>query len=299
MPKIKTHKQKISSTTINFIILFVLVIFLGAGLYGFYYFYFQIKSEEIESLADSRSELTENVVIKKLNVEELADNGYFELQEHGVMEYGEQNQIIGKDAAEPPHLIDVKIINPKIGRELVLTWQAPDWSEVTSVDIYRSQEDGKIGEIIAEKQNPTGSYMDNGVEDNKTYYYTFVSQIGEYKSMKNKQYWATVTDELPPEIPNDVILENMKNGDIRITWSRPPDSDLAYYNVYRSQVSGSIGGVVGEKISVEEYIDETENINEKYYYLITSVDKVGNESARTLAVVPSGNKQPFGSEIPQ
>ncbi|MBU0731882.1 hypothetical protein KKC88_03325 [Patescibacteria group bacterium] len=298
MPKIKTkRKQKISSTTINFIILFLMIVILGVGLYFFYYFYLQIKSEEIETLADSRAHLTVQSVVKDLDIGNLVENGFYELKQHGIMEYGEQLKGVPTNQQQPLAPDNARIINPGMGDELILMWEKPEPALFKKVVVYRSEAPGKIGQIIAKDQGATGYYIDTSIKDNIAYYYTIRAVNDGYESGNTAQLKGIATDFTPPFPPKNVEVSDTEESALLISWSDPEDKDFAYCRVYRSQVRGAAGELLADKITEGEYIDKNIADGMDYYYMITAVDASGNESSSALSAPPAGNSIPFGSEI--
>lgn len=77
---------------------------------------------------------------------------------------------------------------------------------------------------------------------------------------------------------------------VTLTWNASTGSVVGY-KVYRSEVSGgSYGALTGAAISVLTYADATVGSGTTYYYVVTSVDSAGTESAysnQVTAVVPS------------
>lgn len=298
MPKIKTKgKKRISSTTVNFIILFLMIIILGAGLYFFYYYYLQIKSEEIETLAESRAQLTLQKVVKDLDMGSLVANGFYDLKQHGVMEYGEQLNAVPTNRSQPLAPENARIINPGAGEELIILWQKPEAAQFEKVVVYRSEKPGEIGRKIAQDEDATGYYIDNEIKDNVAYYYTVRSVHEGSESGNTAQIKGVSTDFLPPYPPENVEVTNSGESSLLISWMDPEDKDYAYCRVYRSQIRGLAGEIIADKITDGQYIDKNVSDGTQYYYMVTSVDKAGNESPSALSAPPAGNRNPFGSEI--
>lgn len=67
-----------------------------------------------------------------------------------------------------------------------------------------------------------------------------------------------------------------------LTWTDPADGDLAGIRVYRSTTSGS-GHTLINTVSpgIEEYVDSELTSGTTYYYVLTAIDEVPNESSAT------------------
>ena len=299
MPKLKTttKKKRLSVSTINLIILFLFTILLGCGLYVFYHFYLEVKTEEVQTLAESRSEFTGQKVVKELNINSLIENDYFELKEHGDMEYTDQHETVSTNNENPAAPVKIKVINPKIGEELIIKWQMPMGGEADSVVLFRSERVGNTGDQIAEGLAVSGFYIDTEIENNKEYYYALKSVNAEYKSEISKQLAGLSTDEVAPMAPENIKAENTGQTEIALSWKTPIEKDFSHNRIYRSQISGLLGELIVDKVKQDTYTDTNVKDNTTYYYSITSVDKSDNESSNVLSVSPAGNELPFGEEI--
>ena len=77
-----------------------------------------------------------------------------------------------------------------------------------------------------------------------------------------------------------------------LSWTASTSSSLAGYNVYRSLTSGSgYAKLNGSPLTTTTYVDPTTQPGQTYYFVATSVDTSGNESAfsspPTVATVPN------------
>ena len=74
-------------------------------------------------------------------------------------------------------------------------------------------------------------------------------------------------------------------GTLDISWSPHPNPDVVGYNVYRSLTSGG----PFEKVNVDlvtntTYRNSGLDSDKKYHYVITAVDRFGNESSNSVEV---------------
>jgi uncharacterized membrane protein YgcG len=97
---------------------------------------------------------------------------------------------------------------------------------------------------------------------------------------------ATVLKVPVPRMPRGVVLQGT-DGQVRVSWAGALDCNgktVAGYNVYRSvQAGGPYEQVNSALITGTEYRDEGVKSG-TWYYVVTSVDKDGDESPRTLEV---------------
>ena len=85
-------------------------------------------------------------------------------------------------------------------------------------------------------------------------------------------------DTVAPEAPVNLVADS-DVGIVDLDWDDNGESDLDGYNIYRSTVSGSDYVLLNSSpISVSEYSDATVVDGTTYYYVVTAVDWVSNES---------------------
>lgn len=90
-------------------------------------------------------------------------------------------------------------------------------------------------------------------------------------------------DTTPPATPTGFSASG-GNGLVALAWSSNAESDLAGYNVYRSDsLNGSYVKVNSGLVITAAYNDEAVQADTTYFYKITAVDSSANESAQTEA----------------
>ncbi|MEO0897747.1 MAG: family 10 glycosylhydrolase [Bacteroidota bacterium] len=98
-------------------------------------------------------------------------------------------------------------------------------------------------------------------------------------------------DSIPPHSPKDFRVEEADNGDAMLKWRTPQtasDGETAtYYVVYRFPKSSPIDIMSPERIVgiTKDLVfrDETRNTQKDYTYVVTSVDRLHNESKTVAA----------------
>lgn len=89
------------------------------------------------------------------------------------------------------------------------------------------------------------------------------------------------SDTTPPNAPGGLTAAG-GNQQINLAWNTNSESDLAGYNVYRSQVSGSgYAKVNGALLTTPAFDDTGLSANTTYFYVVTAVDTSGNESGNS------------------
>lgn len=100
-----------------------------------------------------------------------------------------------------------------------------------------------------------------------------------------------------PLHPQNVIAVN-DDGEVTISWSPRPETDLDGYRVYRSTTSGADYSLLTPSlVATTSYTDVVPDLETTYYYVVTAVDTSLNES-RFSAEVTSDDIPGMGIVIP-
>jgi fibronectin type 3 domain-containing protein len=97
-------------------------------------------------------------------------------------------------------------------------------------------------------------------------------------------------DVYPPAAPTQLIAtpvptENGTPAHVDLSWAINPETDLAGYNVYRSDQSGVPGTRLNSQPLPTPTIRDMNAVpGRSYFYTVTAVDRTGNESAASAAV---------------
>ncbi|MFH1148921.1 MAG: CARDB domain-containing protein [Actinomycetota bacterium] len=89
--------------------------------------------------------------------------------------------------------------------------------------------------------------------------------------------WTLLVDHEAPSAPENLAAAAGIMVAI-LTWDPVSDPDLYTYRVYRAEVTGGPYLVVNWWASDTDWLDNTLEVPGTYYYLVTAVDAVGNES---------------------
>jgi fibronectin type 3 domain-containing protein len=150
-------------------------------------------------------------------------------------------------------------------------------------NVYRGTGQGRYdGTPLNPEPLRTPSYKDTAVVINKTYYYmvrSVDSPAPPWKeSVDSAEVSAAPKKLTPPEKPTGLTVVPGV-GRIFLTWNENKERDLDGYHVYRSEKSGRDYARLNDKLlNRSTYSDETVKPRITYYYVITAVDKYGNES---------------------
>ncbi len=171
-------------------------------------------------------------------------------------------------------------------QQVTLAWSANTEQDLNYYKIYRSKTQNftpTANDSIAVVFKPNTSYVDNNVTNGQTYYYriTAVDQ-SDNESDFSDEVNATPHDKTAPSTPQNL---QATSGDqqISLIWATNSEPDLSYYKIYRSQTqnfSPSTNDSIAVVFKPKTRYEDNEVINgQTYYYRITAVDTIGNESA--------------------
>ncbi|HXA57327.1 MAG TPA: fibronectin type III domain-containing protein [Candidatus Acidoferrum sp.] len=149
-------------------------------------------------------------------------------------------------------------------------------------------------QLVEIGESPTTVYEDTTAQRNKTYTYSVRSTVQVpsklLESADSNLATVTLNDVYPPGTPTQLIAtpvpaENGTPAHIDLSWAINPETDLAGYNVYRSEQSGESGTRLNpQPLPTPTFRDMNAVPGRSYFYTVTAVDRTGNESAASAAV---------------
>jgi hypothetical protein len=140
---------------------------------------------------------------------------------------------------------------------------------------------------IAETASPP--YTDTQTELGKTYVYS-VRSVAQYSGVQIESLdsnFATITpkDVSPPPAPQDLVAAFVPAaggapGYLDLSWSINAATDIAGYNVYRSEDPARPGTRVNSELLLTPAFRDMNAVpGRTYFYTVTAVDRSGNESS--------------------
>jgi hypothetical protein len=138
-------------------------------------------------------------------------------------------------------------------------------------------------------ESPEPTFQDMQVEFGKTYVYS-VRSFAQYpdaalESADSNLVLVTPRDIFPPAAPQNVTVvlvpAQVENpAYLEVSWAINPETDIAGYNVYRSERDGVPGGRQNsELLLTPAFRDMNALPGHQYAYTATAVDRAGNESS--------------------
>jgi fibronectin type 3 domain-containing protein len=102
---------------------------------------------------------------------------------------------------------------------------------------------------------------------------------------------VTLRDIFPPATPQGIVAAVIPGSAagslvVDLSWSINVEADLAGYRLYRSEQEGTPGQLLSpDLLPTPAYRDNSVSSGKRYWYMVTAVDRAGNESAPSAAVV--------------
>ena len=164
---------------------------------------------------------------------------------------------------------------------IVLDWADNDEADLAGYNVYRSDSaDGPFTKLNNGPLNASEYDDTDALVGQKSYY-----KVKAVDEAGNESGPATDSATRPapaPDAPRGLTAESSRNG-IALDWNDNTESDLAGYNVYRSDVPGeNFVKLNDEPLTASEYDDTKAPSGQFSYYRVSAVDEDGNESKFAL-----------------
>lgn len=167
------------------------------------------------------------------------------------------------------------------------------WSKTTEPDLqfyrlYRSV--NNTINFSIHNETTQLEYLDRFLSYDSTYYYYLVGvDYAENESLPTNIIDVQPLNISAPQPPSFVLasainnpIENRKS--ISLSWLPPDAGDLDYYKIYRGTIKDFNVGVTSfiDSTNIGTFFDSFTQLNQRYYYKITAVDKGKKESLPSL-----------------
>jgi hypothetical protein len=159
-------------------------------------------------------------------------------------------------------------------------------TNLASPDVSQLNLNGKL-QLLASQ--PEQTYSDKSFEFGKTYAYivrTAITRDGvPLESADSMPVIVTPRDIFPPAVPQAIsaaVLPGETDNTlvVDLSWSINVEPDFAGYRVYRSEQPNTRGQLLTQELLLTPaYRDTSVQSGHRYWYVVTAVDRAGNESA--------------------
>jgi hypothetical protein len=212
---------------------------------------------------------------------------------------------------------------------IILTWTPPQKSAVgpappiASYRIFRHEVNQATAPNSAsqspqsQKLNvqigdcPAPPFRDTQIQFGKTYVYS-VRSVAQYpdlqvESLDSLPITVSPLDTFPPAAPQGLVVvlvptQGAAPAYLDLSWSISAENDIAGYNIDRSEQEGAVGQKQNpELLRTPAFRDMNTVPGHRYFYTVTAVDRVGNESPASAAAsgeVPVESHAEAPAEVP-
>jgi hypothetical protein len=216
------------------------------------------------------------------------------------------NAAILRVAPAPDPIADLKAEITHQG--VILTWTPPQKTAVgpaPPIALYRifrrevpqaTAPAPTAGALPARSPNPSvpiaectaPPFRDTQIQFGKTYRYS-IRSIAQYpdlqiESLDSPVIEVTPLDTFPPSAPQGLVVvlvpaQGAAPAYLDLSWSISAENDIAGYNIYRSEQEGAPGQKQNpDLLRTPAFRDMNIVPGHRYFYTVTAVDRVGNES---------------------
>ena len=142
------------------------------------------------------------------------------------------------------------------------------WSDVMEINAGGKIEANVIGSIDLTECSDGALYLRAYAED--------VS--GNKSNAENSPVFSITVDNTAPKTPYDLTV-NTENGSLELKWDTfESDTDIEYFKIYRRENDEADYTLAADNYKYWNYIDCNIELGTQYYYAVSAIDDVGNES---------------------
>jgi fibronectin type 3 domain-containing protein len=134
--------------------------------------------------------------------------------------------------------------------------------------------------LEAAGETESREFVDADAEFGFRYRYVVIGLSGaSQQSLPSDPVEIQPVDTFAPTVPSNLAAV-AGVGSIDLSWSQNTEDDLAGYNVYRATADGPFARYA-ERVGVPAFTDSKVEAGQRYRYVVTAIDRTGNESGRS------------------
>jgi hypothetical protein len=210
-------------------------------------------------------------------------------------------RLVVRPAADPIEDLKIQVTQAAV----LLSWTAPQKTlvgpaaHISGYRIYRAEAEsaapGAESGIPALKsalakngESESNTFEDAQFEFGKSYVYSVRSVLGSgvetVESADSNLAEVTPRDTFPPASPQGLVIAAVPQraeivAHLELSWAVSPETDVAGYNVYRSEEAGAAGARLNtDLLPTPAFRDMNVEPGHRYFYSVTAIDRSGNES---------------------
>lgn len=193
------------------------------------------------------------------------------------------------EVAAIPRLTPTAPLASMNGINVAVSW--PAIAGASTYNIYRSSDRSNFSSIATSVVGT--NYSDTTTTNGITYTYKYLPVSSAGVSMSLSQPSATVTPDVAPETPQNLLATTNGTTSVNLTWTAVPNTTT--YSIFRSTTSGSGYNLIATiASSVTAYSNSGLSAGTAYFYVITADSSSGvrsvysNEASVRLISPPTG-----------
>lgn len=238
------------------------------------------KDGEFEKLAVIKDRFKTFYLDKGGFLEHLGDDTdyFYKVVAYGKKGIGPSDSIVAGRTEPPPKSPTYIEAQSGLPEMVTIKWKPVSNGSVTAYNVYRSlSAKGPFKRIGRVSGHFHDFYVDKGLKDGFTYYYS-VTSINYSGIEGDILSYAQATTKYKPQPARNITGSINGAGELLISWWPSITSDVVKYRIYRGTSPLSLS-MIGEVSSSElTYSDRGLDPGTTYYYKVNAVDKDGIES---------------------
>jgi len=205
----------------------------------------------------------------------------------GVSDFSNEAGVFiqGPSVPAPPRNLRIEQVN----HALKLVWEVPvtdGGSQITNYRIYRATASGMEQPLVV--IGNTTTYTDMNLSVGVRYYYqvSAINAIGEGNKSNEANEVCAV---LPSQPRNLTATYDTTANAVRLNWESPADTggtSITAYKIYRGYYSGTWSYITS--VSALGYVDTNIAQGQRYYYVVSAVNTVGEGNKSNEVKVLTG-----------
>jgi len=186
------------------------------------------------------------------------------------------------------------------GNALNITWK-PNQIDTLEYDLYYKKKSKTLWIRAADISHPKHTFNHTKLQDNQEYEYKILARDGRNQESNYSEIVSGIPqDSIAPEPPKGLRIASTTYNSIELTWNPNSEDDLEGYRIYKSIIPNPFSWgepIVNFPKYNDEFIDLDVGEITTYYYVITAVDEVPNESNYSLIISGTTKLAPHKPEI--
>lgn len=183
-------------------------------------------------------------------------------------------------ALKAPPLITSYTFDQNGGADIAWNFDDEEQALISGFNVFSSRNDRTYGILAANVSSQARHFHIDRI--GRDIYYKVEAQARQGASTQSPPILLQPIDSVPPAIPQGLKAQIDSLGRVHLSWDENQDADLYGYRLYRGQTKGEELIPITDVAIRNTYFTDSVNINNlnnKVYYALTSLDERYNQSA--------------------